>query len=154
MATDLDRNEDKKSLHELMERLAEAWNRHDAEGYGAAFTENARYIAFFGGIYRGRTEIVESHRALWGKPLKGTRMYYEILEIRIISSDAAIVLARGEVAKTKPKQLPKVQTYVAARQANSQWLFDHFQNTKKSRIMQFLTYSLGPAAIPSIDKSS
>jgi uncharacterized protein (TIGR02246 family) len=146
------RNDDTNAIHHLLEHLTQAWNRQDAESYGAAFSQDARYIAFFGGIYRGRNEIIESHRALWEKTLKGTRMYYEVLEIRFVASDTAIVVTRGEVAKKEPKQLPKVQTYVATRQNDGQWLFDHFQNTKKSRFMQFLTYSLGPAATPSMDK--
>lgn len=152
MANDLHKNQDLQDLYNLLEQLAQAWARHDASQYGAAFTESARYIAFFGGIYRGREEIVQSHRALWEKPLKGTQMYYEILETRFVSADTAIILTRGEVAKKKPKQLPKVQTYIAVRQQDGRWLFEHFQNTKKGRLMQFLTYSLGPAAIPSLDK--
>jgi uncharacterized protein (TIGR02246 family) len=143
---------DERAISALLERMAQAWEEGDADAYGANFTEDCRYIAFFGGIYRGRSEIVESHRALWKKTLRGTRQYSELLEIRFVAPDMALVVTQGDVAKTPPKTLSKVQSYCVVRQPNGQWLAAQFQNTKKLKLMRFFTYLVGPAAIPSIDR--
>jgi uncharacterized protein (TIGR02246 family) len=68
---------------------------HDAEAYGALFTDDATYITFVGTCYRGRRDIVESHRALFGKFLKGTQLADEIIVIRFFGSGTAIVVSRG-----------------------------------------------------------
>ncbi|WP_394850822.1 SgcJ/EcaC family oxidoreductase [Pendulispora brunnea] len=146
------RQGDEQAIHALLERQAKAWNDADADAFGETFTEDSRYIAFFGGIYRGRSEIVASHRLLWKGILKGTRMHTEVLEIRFVNPDVAIVITRGEVAKRPPKRLPKVQSQVAVRDREAQWRFAHFQNTKRLRAMEWLTYRLGVDAIPSLDR--
>lgn len=143
---------EEQSIRELLDRLADDWNRADVDAYGSLFTEDARYITFFGGIYRGRAEIVASHRVLWAKALKGTRMQGEVIEIRFVAPDVAIVVGRGEVTKKSPKKLPKVQSFVVVRQDDGRWLFAHFHNTKRAWLMRFLTYMLGPEAIPSLDR--
>lgn len=142
---------DEKAIRELLDHTTDAWNRNDADAYGAAFTENASYVAFFGGIYRGRHEIIESHRVLFAKVLRGTRMYNEVVEIRLVAPDAAVLVTRGDVAKRAPKRLAKVQSYTVVC-IDGNWQFASFQNTRRSRVMRFLTYRTGSAAIPSIDK--
>jgi hypothetical protein len=54
--------------------LVAAWDRGDAEAYGALFTEDASYLSFVGTVYRGRRDIPENHRALFAKFLKGTKL--------------------------------------------------------------------------------
>jgi uncharacterized protein (TIGR02246 family) len=139
------------AIRALLDQLATAWNTADPDAYGDAFTDDARYIAFFGGIYRGRAEIASSHRALWGGALGGTQMFHEVVEVRLLSDDLAIAVTRGDVAKRRPKTLGKVQSYVVVRQAG-RWRIAQFQNTKRSRLFQFLTYRIGRDAIPSLDR--
>jgi uncharacterized protein (TIGR02246 family) len=154
MMTNSNQSADLASIRELLAQNAEAWNQHDAEAFGSAFSKDCHYIAFFGGIYRGQNEIIESHRTLWSKSLKGTRLFYEVLDIRFVTPDVAIIVTQGEVAKSSPKKLLKVQSYVAAKQDDGKWRFVHFQNTKTNKLMRFLTYMMGPSVIPSFDKNS
>ncbi len=143
---------DEQSIRTLLDQMAEAWRRADPAAYAACFTEDCRYIAFFGSIYRGRTELTESHRMFWASaPLKGTQMFSEVIEVRFMTPDVAVVVTRGDVAKKRPSKLDKVQSYVAVRRGQ-QWFFAHFQNTKRIPVVQFFTYRAGGAAVPSIDR--
>lgn len=132
----------------LNDRLVEAWNRGDMDAYGKEFTEDASYTTFMGSVYRGRAELVRGHKPLLAGMLKGTRMYSEIVEIRFYGPDLAVVLTRGDVAKKAPRRLPKVQTFTVVREADGQWRVAAFQNTKRARLMEALTYRLVPASRP------
>jgi uncharacterized protein (TIGR02246 family) len=143
---------DELAIRDLLTRLAEAWDRGDPDAYGALFTDDARYIAYFGGIYRGRREIAESHRVLWAGVLKGTRMFWELVEIRFVTADIVLAVSRGDVGKKRPRKLPKIQSFVVARQPDGRWLLTHFQNTRRAPLIQFLAYRAGESAIPSLDR--
>jgi uncharacterized protein (TIGR02246 family) len=94
-----------------------AWGQHDAEAYGALFTEDAAYITFVGTCYRGRQDIIESHRALFEKFLKGTKLADEIIDVRVLGLGAAVVVSRGDTYKGKqPKKPGKIQTYTLVRE--------------------------------------
>ncbi len=151
MNTTNDMNRDDRAIRALLDQMADAWRRADPDAYAGAFTEDCRYIAFFGGIYRGRAELAESHRLLWASALRGTELFSEVLEIRFLTPDVAVIVTRGDVAKKRPRKLEKVQSYVAVRR-DERWLFAHFQNTKRDGFIEFMTYRAGPGAIPSLDR--
>ncbi|MGH8929134.1 MAG: SgcJ/EcaC family oxidoreductase [Egibacteraceae bacterium] len=71
--TDIRAN-DESAISQLFEQLVDAWNHGDAEAYGALFTADASYTTFVGTQYQGRDDIIRSHRALFSKFLKGTRL--------------------------------------------------------------------------------
>lgn len=144
--------DDDRAIRDLMDAQARAWDAGDADAYGECFSEDCRYVAFFGGVYRGRVEIVESHRLLFAKVLRGTRLFSEWIEIRHLRPDIAIVVTRGEVARRRPARLPKVQSQVVVRAPDGRWSCAHFQNTKRLRLAEWMTYQLGSAAIPSLDR--
>jgi uncharacterized protein (TIGR02246 family) len=95
-------------IRQVLDRLAENWNRGDATAYGEDFTEDASYVTFVGTVYRVRADLVAGHDALFGKFLKGTRMYSEVLDLRLYGDRTAIVVTRGDVAKNKPARLANV----------------------------------------------
>ena len=140
---------------EVLERMADAWARGDGGAYGACFTEDASYVTFVGTVYRGRADIARSHQALFGKFLKGTRLSYEIVEVRPIGADAALVITRGDVQKgRRPESLRKVQTYTMVRQADGQWLCAAFQNTQRRALMEALSFWFAPETAPASLSSS
>lgn len=137
----------------IMDRLSRAWGAGDPDAYADEFTPHCVYIAFFGGIYRGREEIAASHRLLFAGPLKGTRLFHDIVSEQVIGEDIIVVVTRGDAARSAPRRLKKVQTYVLKRSAD-RWLVAHFQNTKQSTLMRWLTYRNGPDAVPSLDRAA
>jgi uncharacterized protein (TIGR02246 family) len=52
------------SVHELVETLRDAWNRHDMRAYTAWFGRDAIYVNAIGMIWRGHAEIERGHLRL------------------------------------------------------------------------------------------
>ncbi|MGC4941123.1 SgcJ/EcaC family oxidoreductase [Kribbella sp. DT2] len=135
-------------VRQVLDRLAESWNRGDATAYGENFTEDATYVTFVGTVYRGRADIAAGHAALFGKFLKGTKLYSEVLDVRLYGERAAIVVTRGDVAKKKPATLAKVQTYTLVREGDGRWRIAAFHNTKHARLMEAVSFRFLPASAP------
>jgi uncharacterized protein (TIGR02246 family) len=136
-------------INAVIASLVDAWGRHDAEAYGALFTDNATYTTFMGTCYRGRRAIVDSHRALFDKPLKGTRLASEIDDIRWFGADTAIVTGRGDTFRRRPPaDLTKAQTYTMVREADGRWRIAAFHNTQRRPLLEALTFRLAPGTRP------
>ncbi|WP_371615416.1 SgcJ/EcaC family oxidoreductase [Streptomyces sp. NBC_00454] len=141
------------SVQTVLSRLVTAWESHDAEAYGELFTEDATYITYVGTFYRGRRDIVESHRTLFAGFLKGTRLADEILDIRFHGPGVAVVNGRGDTYKGKrPQKLRKIQTYTLVREEDGQWRIAAFQNTKRKPLMEAVSYRFAPGLVPAADR--
>jgi len=57
---------DEAVIRSRLEEFNAAWDRGDADGFAALFSEDADYITFDGSRWKGRREIAESHRAFFG----------------------------------------------------------------------------------------
>lgn len=144
---------DRNAVTAVLTSLVDAWRRHDADAYGALFTEDATYTTFVGTYYRGREDIVESHRILFGKYVKGTRLADEILDVRFYGPGTAVITGRGDTYKgDRPKKLTKVQTYTLVREADGQWRVAAFQNTKRKPLMEALSFKSAPGLIPAAQR--
>ncbi|MFE2288320.1 SgcJ/EcaC family oxidoreductase [Streptomyces sp. NPDC059443] len=141
------------SVQTVLDHLVTAWERHDAEAYGDLFTEDATYITYVGTFYRGRHDIVESHRTLFAGFLKGTRLADEILDIRFYGPDVAVVNGRGDTYKGKrPEKLIKIQTYTLVREGDGRWRIAAFQNTKRKPLMESVSYRFAPGLVPAAER--
>ncbi|MFC3490993.1 SgcJ/EcaC family oxidoreductase [Glycomyces rhizosphaerae] len=134
----------------LINATAAAWEAGDGEAYGANFTADATYITFVGTVYSGRDEIASAHQALFDKFLKDSVLVDDILEIRFLGPDTAVVTSRGDVGKhgSRPSKLSKVQTYTVVREADGQWRIAAFQNTKRKALMEKISFAFAPATVP------
>lgn len=140
---------DVDALCATLASLAEAWADHDADAYGAAFTEDGTYTTFMGTHYSGRTDIAESHRVLFDGPLNGTRLADSFLSIRFVSADVAVVTTRGDTYEGDPPEEPaKVQTYTMSRAEDGTWLVASFHNTKRNPAMERLQFLMEPDSRP------
>ncbi|MGA5039827.1 SgcJ/EcaC family oxidoreductase [Streptomyces capoamus] len=140
---------DTAAVTAVLTDLVRAWERHDADAYGALFTEDATYITYIGTFYRGRQDIVDSHRVLFGGFLKGTRLADEILDIRFHGPGTAVVNGRGDTYKgTRPRKLTKVQTYTLVRESDGHWRIAAFHNTKRRPLLESLSFRFAPALAP------
>ncbi|QGN48298.1 SgcJ/EcaC family oxidoreductase [Micromonospora sp. WMMD558] len=141
--------DDRTAVTSVIGALVDAWNRQDAEAYGRLFTEDATYVTWVGTHYRGRRDIVASHRALFTRFVKGTKLADEILDLRFFGPDTAVVTGRGEIYKgDRPGKLTKVQTYVLVRTADGGWRIAAFQNTKRKPLMEAVSFRFAPDLIP------
>lgn len=145
--------QDRQAATDVIDSLIDAWRSHDADAYGASFTVDATYVTFVGTYYRGRRDIVESHRILFAKYLKGTQLADEILDIRFPAPNVAVVTGRGDTYKGKrPKKLSKVQTYTLVREADGQWRIAAFQNTRRKPLMEAISFKTTPGLIPAAQR--
>ncbi|MFD7031140.1 SgcJ/EcaC family oxidoreductase [Streptomyces sp. NPDC059917] len=136
------------AVRALLTRLVDAWGRHDADAYGALFTEDASYTTYVGTFYRGRRDITESHRILFAGFLKGTRLADEVLDVRFYRPDVAVVNSRGDTHKAgRPAKLGKVQTYTLVRDAG-EWRIAAFQNTRRRPLMERISFAVAPGLTP------
>lgn len=135
-------------VRQVLDRLGESWDRGDATAYGENFTADATYVTFVGTVYAGRADIVASHEALFGKFLKGTKLYSEVLDLRLCGERTAIVVTRGDVAKKQPAKPAKVQTYLLVREDDGRWRVAAFHNTKHARLMEAISFRFLPASAP------
>ncbi|MGW0879943.1 SgcJ/EcaC family oxidoreductase [Streptomyces sp. NPDC002671] len=144
---------DVAAITSVLDELVAAWERHDADAYGSLFTEDATYVTFVGTFYQGRQDIVESHRALFGAFLKGTKLADEVLDIRFPGPDLAVVNGRGDTYKGKrPRKLTKIQTYTLVRRLDGEWRIAAFHNTKRKPLMESISYRFAPALVPSAER--
>ncbi|MGK5551940.1 SgcJ/EcaC family oxidoreductase [Actinomadura kijaniata] len=133
----------------VLEALTDAWERGDADAYGELFTEDATYTTYVGTQYRGRRDIVESHRVLFERFLKGTRLAGEIVDVRFLTPDVAVVTGRGDTYKGRvPRKLTKVQTTTLVRQDDGRWRIAAFHNTKRKPVMEAVGFRAAPGTAP------
>ena len=132
----------------VLERLAAAWERGDGAAYGREFTADASYVTYVGTVYRGRDDLAAGHAALFGKFLKGTRMFSEVVEMRMYGPRTAVVVTRGDVGKKRPRRLSKVQTFTLVLEDDGEWRIAAFQNTKHHALMEAVSFRMLPASAP------
>ncbi|GGL22516.1 SgcJ/EcaC family oxidoreductase [Nocardia jinanensis] len=148
--------DDKAAIIAVMAEMSSTWARHDADAYGALFTQDATYVTFVGTYYSGRADIVECHRALFAKFLKNTELAGEITDIRFFGPDTAVVTGRGDTYKgaTAPRvsKLSKVQTCTFVREADGRWRVAAFHNTQRKPLMEAISFKTAPGTIPAAQK--
>jgi len=136
------------AIRDLLRQSQEAWNRGDGAAYGACFTDDATDVTFVGTVYRGGGEIGRAHQALFDSFLKGTRMSLRILDIRRYGPDTAVVVTRGDVAKTTPRRLGKLATYTVVRDTDGRWRIAAVQKTRHRPLMERISFLFQPSTKP------
>ncbi|MBY8844409.1 SgcJ/EcaC family oxidoreductase [Streptomyces sp. SP2-10] len=147
-------NHDTAAVTAVLDALVAAWNHHDADAYGRLFTEDATYATYVGTLYQGRGDITESHRVLFTGFLKDTRLADEVVGIRFLGPDTAVVSGRGDTyRKKRPRRLGKVQTYTLIRQGDGMWRIAAFHNTRRRPLMEAISFRLAPGLVPAAGRA-
>jgi uncharacterized protein (TIGR02246 family) len=79
------------TVRDIVDRMIEAWNRHDGAGFAAPFSENADFVAFEGTHLKGRAQIEEFHQQLFANELKGTRLEGGVNFVRFLGPALAVM---------------------------------------------------------------
>jgi uncharacterized protein (TIGR02246 family) len=147
--------DDQRAVCRTLISMKDAWARHDATAYGDQFAEDATYTSYVGTAYQGRRDIAEGHRALFGGFLKGTKLSDSWLSIRFYGPDTAVATSRGDTyegGEPKAADLSKTQTYTMVRQADGTWRIAAFQNTKRQRVMERISFLFSPDTKPAAER--
>ncbi len=100
--------DDQAKIQELVDELVDAWNRADAEEYGARFLADATFTNVNGMFHVTREEFNQRHDEIFRGALKGSTITLKPRKIRFIRPDVAIVDLDCGVFDTKVKP-PGVQ---------------------------------------------
>jgi uncharacterized protein (TIGR02246 family) len=139
----VDEAAERQAIQQVVQGLQAAWNRGDAAGYAAFFSDDADFVAWNGMYGRGRQTIEEGHRLLFGGPLAGSQMTFSedgagpagASSARFVRPDVAILVTSGAVitagqSATDPDH-QSVQTFVMIKD-DGHWQVAAFQNTRAS----------------------
>ncbi|MFE3542928.1 SgcJ/EcaC family oxidoreductase [Nocardia sp. NPDC059177] len=144
---------DLRGVCATLAELNAAWERGDADAYGATFTENGTYTTFAGTHYEGRRDITESHRALFDGFVEGSKLADSYLGIRVFGTDTAIVTTRGDrYDDERPRELSKTATFTMVREPDGQWRIAAFQNTQRKTVMERISFLFDPATKPEAER--
>lgn len=124
---------DEAAVRALYGQLMEGWNAGRAETFAAPFAEDGDLVAFDGGHFRGREEIISFHRPLFERWLRGTRLVGRVESVRFLSPEVAVMhCVGGTVARGQSSSRPErdsIQTLVASK-SGGQWRLSAFHNTR------------------------
>jgi uncharacterized protein (TIGR02246 family) len=80
-----------KQVRELMDALAQAWNRQDWTGFAAYFTDDCHYVSSMGKVLSGRDQI---STFLLSAVTQRRAVSLDEMSVRLPVADAAVVMCR------------------------------------------------------------
>jgi uncharacterized protein (TIGR02246 family) len=89
---------DTKPVTAAVDQLLDAFNRHDAAKFAAAFTEDGDFIDTHGGRVHGRKAIGDVVAKLVQKPQAGNHATRGETAVKMVKPDVALVLSRLTVS--------------------------------------------------------
>jgi menaquinone-9 beta-reductase len=131
---------DDDAIRNLVDRQAMAWAAGDPEAYASVFTHDADYVTFLGSHHKGRAAIAASYAPLFKKLLAGSRLDFEITQLRYLTPDVALIHARVAVtkgARRRTQRRTRVNTSIAVR-TDGGWRLAASQNTTHRRFAEKL----------------
>lgn len=102
----------------------EAWNAQDADRLISFCDEGYDRIDARGNVYDTREAVHESYREVFARAAAGRRLSYEVLSVRLITPDVAVVDARYDLrnAPAAPEQRVEGMNTVVLVQRQGRWL--------------------------------
>lgn len=99
-------NKTQQEVADAIEGYLNAWNNHDAKKLASFCDEDYDRIDARGNIYHGRDKIFQHYKKVFDSPLPENlerKLEYDIISIRIITPNVAIVDANYMVRGVGPK---------------------------------------------------
>lgn len=128
------KEQDKKAILALFEKLGKAWNEHNGQAFSLCFTEDADYVTFNGQHIKGRQDIAEIHQKLFDGVLRGSSMVDGgSIQIRFLTPDIAVAQCVGAIKlrwqKKAPKYRDSINTNVIVNEKGD-WKIAAFHNCR------------------------
>jgi uncharacterized protein (TIGR02246 family) len=92
---------DDQGIRQVLTGFVEAWNRHDANAFSTAFSEDADFTNVRGMNAHGRSGIEKFHAPLFTSIFKDSILKITESKVRYIKPDVAAVDAKWEMAGAK-----------------------------------------------------
>ena len=81
---------DEAAIGRLLDDLADAWQRADAEAFGARYRDDGTFTNVFGTFHFGRDEFIRRHAEVFRGFLKGTTIKMIPRTLRLVRPDVAV----------------------------------------------------------------
>jgi len=81
---------DEAAIGRLLENLANAWRRGDAEAFGARYRDDGTFTNVFGTVHSGRDEFIRRHADVFHGFLKGTTIKMIPRTLRFVRPDVVV----------------------------------------------------------------
>jgi uncharacterized protein (TIGR02246 family) len=136
---------DEAAIRELFVRQTNSWNAGDPAAYARTYTADGDCVSFLGGHYRGRAAIAASCEVprastLFKKFLRTARLDVEVIALRFLTPDVALIHANGGLVKPGRRhngRNRRTNTSVAVRTEHG-WLLAASHNTTQRPITEKL----------------
>jgi uncharacterized protein (TIGR02246 family) len=114
----------------VLDGIYNAWADNDADAFAGWFTEDAT-SARPGSISEDRASLRERMAQGFAGPFKGSRVLDEVQSVRLLGTDAAVVISRSGVLLAGHEAVPAdtwvLATWVMTRQ-QGRWLIAAYHN--------------------------
>ena len=97
-------SEDETQIRAIVQSETDAWNRGDAEAFGAHYAENGSFTNVIGQQLYGRTAFVAQHATIFSTIYKGSHNTFAASKITFLRPDVALVEIDGTL--TGANRLP------------------------------------------------
>ncbi|MEU0213213.1 SgcJ/EcaC family oxidoreductase [Streptomyces canus] len=135
MTTEAQKQEEAAIL-DVVKGVYQAWNNADPDAFVAEYFDNASAI-LPGSYLKSRQEIHGAMAFSFSGPLKGTRASDNILDVRFLNDEAAVVISETGVLIPGETEAPPERTVYAT------WVL-----AKKDGKWQLAAYSNSPTVAP------
>jgi uncharacterized protein (TIGR02246 family) len=129
---------DEQAIRALIDLQVTGWDAADPDTYASVFTPDADYVTFLGSRHEGREAIASSYALLFNK-LHGTRLRIQIIKLRYLAPDVALIQARAAVVRQQDSRWnrrgERVNTSIAVR-TDDGWRLAASQNTPHRRFAE------------------
>ena len=123
------------AISQTIERVFDAWNRHDAHAFAMAFTEDADFTL------HGRANVEAFHAPRFATYFSESRLTGAVRSIRFLTDELAAVDIDWEMTGAKsPDGKPWPQrkgllNWIMSRQSDGTWLVEVMHNTDFTNIL-------------------
>ncbi|MFI6684090.1 SgcJ/EcaC family oxidoreductase [Streptomyces sp. NPDC050485] len=130
------RKQEEAAILDVVKGVYQAWNNADPDAFVAEYVEDAS-ATLPGSYLKSRQEIRDAMAFSFNGPLKGTRSSDNVLDVRFLNDEAAVVISRTGILIPGETEAPPERTAYAT------WVL-----AKKDGTWQLAAYSNSPSVGP------
>ncbi|GAA1723672.1 SgcJ/EcaC family oxidoreductase [Fodinicola feengrottensis] len=119
---------DEQAVRDVLTQLYVTWTDYDADAFATFYTADAT-IVLPGRYHRGDSAVRDYMAAGFAGPLQGSRVVDDVVDLRIVGGDTAIVVTEGGVVMagaTEPAVLIRATSVLA--KINGEWKIAAYTN--------------------------
>ncbi|MGQ0835166.1 MAG: SgcJ/EcaC family oxidoreductase [Gammaproteobacteria bacterium] len=124
---------DKAAVLAVVQGFEDAWNRHDMDAFAALFHEDAAWVHWRGGYWRGRDEIKNGHLAIHQTFYKNSHMQTIAVEdVTFLTPIVAVTHDRADLTgdERSPGQLLRYRKTMVITNRSGLWRISAGHNTR------------------------